>query len=99
MTRTKGLATLLCLLGLAVLPGQMACDSGGGDSGGGDSDSDSDGDSDGDMCADYPTSDNDFVVGDVLRNYAFYDGADAETELCQYADRELALLVISGGES
>jgi hypothetical protein len=53
----------------------------------------------GDPCANYPASDDDFAVGSVPRNYTFYDADDVERRLCELADKRLALLVISGGES
>ena len=50
-----------------------------------------------DLCAQYPEADNAFGVGQVVRNYTFWDRQDEEHQLCEYAggDKTLLLLVLS----
>jgi hypothetical protein len=52
-----------------------------------------------DPCESYPASDDNFLEGSTPRNYTFIDASGTERRLCDFADRKLALLVISGGES
>ena len=61
----------------------------------GDADSDGDSDSDGDMCADYPTADNNFAVGSVVRNYTLFDKTDTEHQLCEFGGGSNTLLFLA----
>ena len=49
------------------------------------------------LCTQYPEPDNGFGVGQVVRNYTFWDREDEEHQLCEYGGggRTLMLLVIS----
>jgi hypothetical protein len=100
MFSTKTLALLLAAA-LIALFAAAACDDGGGGGGSGLDDGlpsdDDDDDGPSDLCAAYPEADNTFAVGEVVRNYTFWDRADEEHQLCEYAggDKSYLLLVIS----
>lgn len=50
------------------------------------------------FCDSYPSADNDFHVGSVIRNYLFYDPNDNPTYLCELVGtgNRLLLLTVAG---
>jgi hypothetical protein len=86
--------------GLLALLAAAACDEGGGgsplDDGLPDTETDTS-DAPANLCASYPEADNAFGVGEVVRNYTFFDRQDEEHQLCEIAGgtKTLLLLVIS----
>jgi hypothetical protein len=99
---SRKMFVLLVAAGLIALFAAAACDKGDGGGGSGLDDGLPPGDTDSDtgpadLCAQYPEADNAFGVGQVVRNYTFWDRADEEHQLCQYAggDKTLMLLVLS----
>ena len=95
MGRTAAAAIALALAGLAA-----ACaDRGAAAARDAGEPGDSDSEQTGDPCDGWPQADDNFLLGSTPRNYTFYDAAGEARRLCDFADRALALLVISGGGS
>jgi len=60
-----------------------------------DTDTDTDTDADGDLCDDYPTADNTFAVGAVIRNYILWDRDDVEHQMCEFGGGDHTLLFLA----
>ena len=51
------------------------------------------------MCNNYPSADNNFNVGSVIRNYHLWDGDDNEMDICEFADAGGRYLFLTIGAS
>jgi hypothetical protein len=88
---TAGLALGWCLVLLGCDPEPFP----GGGGGGGLDDGLGDTDVVESMCDTYPTADNNFAVGSVIRNYELFDREDDDAEICEFAKPSATLLFLA----